>query len=299
MFCYPTAVSKLVYTGTIDTNASGCCFLAAAPQRFNSGLLIYSIDPLFKSPAYDSLTGQTSACMMSDRSITAANAQKCRVVAASLKAKYVGPVLNTSGFVIGALMPGALPINMKPNDLMEEFYKNKFAMGTDAEVIWVPREDIDMDFKILTDDNNTTLMVLAFYGAPPSVAGGVDYTLTVHVEYVPSNTNYISTVDTVESDIRSNEVIQSVVNHNPGYVVSKASDDSVSQKIRENLRRDIASREDRTTQLVDSASNVVREWMFGTPTTKGLMQAAGDIAIGNIPFNNFSNAVGGLVKMYA
>jgi len=234
-FCYPSSVQKLTYTGTLSTNASGNCYLAMRAQGGSTaaaGFLCYNNDATLTAPNFPTGTGLVFDHAIGDRSLTNVLAPKRRTVGASLQARYIGADEKRSGTIIGAFIPSGAVVNATPAYLKEQYYAGSFNTTQTAEVIWLPREDVDMDYTDFAQDVGTSHCCIAFYGGPPSVAGCIEYEINILIEYVPGTTNYLSHVDTVESDIRAREVVQRMVNANPNYVVSPGSNDvSVAGKL--------------------------------------------------------------------
>jgi len=263
LFAYPTAVMKMTWQGEVTPNASGNVLLTVSAGAGSGSYIMktYNGADYSATSANGAWSGGFSSSLITTDRLPANRASKHRTVGCSLKVWYSGRDDAASGKIVGAFVPRG-DENLVPSNMQEEFYSRTMKNNEICEVIWIPREDIDMDFIDYTANSNTSWLEVACIGFPASVANSISYEINMLKEYVPTATNYEAAVSTVDSDRRAVEVVQSIVNRNPNYVVSPASDDPLAQKLSVAMKEALSADAGMSSQtLAKIGSSEVSSWI--------------------------------------
>jgi hypothetical protein len=254
-FGYPSSVIKLEYEVMITPNASGnfCAILNAGAG--NSTTTDYKFLQLFNADWYTSANnyGSTSATTASNGhfsytdKLKATDVSKLRVVGASMRAYFVGNYQDASGYFVSAFLPhpvirGVLPSGVtgtatsyaiysgySEENLKNEYYNSTYPVGSPAESIWIPRDDTDLDYVNHGTLKETSQCVISGFGLPNKSC--VKLGITIHMEYIPTVTNWISDQQTVQADPRAMAIVGNMRHTNPQYFTSPASNKSLSSAL--------------------------------------------------------------------
>jgi len=268
-FPFPTAVMRLRYSGYMSPNADGNCIIALRNGGGSnaSPFVFTSMDPNYtKIGNWIAIGGGHDRHYGEVEDYLAIQAYSgFRTVGASLKVHYVGPNETMSGEYVACFTPGGPQhILFNPDHMREQFFSKRVPITKEGiEVIYVPREDIDYDFREPDTDAITSFCEVACLGSFNGTADTIAWEAVVHIEYIPTRTNYEAHKELIESDIRTKDVLQRVVNENPSYVVSKPSEDQVSAAIKNKIGEMMFGSQSfmSPAHIADVATETVKDWL--------------------------------------
>jgi len=230
---FPSASVTMTYTGLITPNASGNFMAMLCPQRGDSasGRFVatlaapdFTIDTAFVSAQAATQFGYRTDYLAAGLGL------RIRTVGAGIKAWYVGKDNDRSGYFCSAFLPkaatrlgnGYVCAGYTEDQLREAQYCTTSSNKTVAEVIYVPRDDVDFDYMAMDGNRETSVCVIQGFGFPATAC--IKWEAVIHCEFIPDPTaagarllsTDISTVDKAEAAAVLGSVIQDV----PQYVAS-------------------------------------------------------------------------------
>lgn len=270
-FAYPSAILKSSISGNVKTNRNGFAQLVFNPQEGGSVLFIYNADD-FNDGGVQTTDATINANMLGR--LKPAEVAKHRVVGASIKIRYIGTKDAQSGTITSTFLPHA-PTSLKQTftkeQLHEAFHTSEYGVEKEIECIWIPREDIDLDYMpknaggtaFVGRNTSSCVLHIAECVDPENVneqGQSFTWTVTILTEYIPEITNYLSQVGTADPDLRATQVVQQVVNANPTYVTSPASGNNVAKSVTESFLD--AAWDAGSSYLANKASSVAESFLM-------------------------------------
>jgi len=198
-----TACVTLTYSGIVTTNASGNFQLFFQPQtgingNWNQYLVILNDASLTSANNFlqDVAVNPTIVGLYSDM-LNADVALKVRTVGAGLRCYYIGTEQTRQGYYVSAIYQTPAPKDAANGNKLRQGYNemslkqapfsNELANRENPEVIYIPREDVDLDFYDFGAARQTSHSVIAGYAFPAN-ASCIRYEMKIHLEYIV-NTN--------------------------------------------------------------------------------------------------------------
>jgi len=225
-FAQPTDAYRYIesYTGTV--NANGDALVVFRPQNGSGNSLVR----LYNNAAFDSSTGSngpnnaTEVFQVNTRFADDGIASH-RTVAASIQVRSLSAPDKKAGMMRVAFLPlEATVIQQGPamKVIQDAFFRGTLNGDQVAEVIWIPRDDIDFDFTApgtAVLHSNCVVLCTGF-----EANSKINIDVCVHREFIPSATNYFSKPQPASLDSSATRIINEVVNSQPKYITSPGSD---------------------------------------------------------------------------
>lgn len=199
---------------------------------------------------------------------------RIRTVGAGIRASYIGSTINRKGYFGAAFIPRAATrgggkaadgtTDMAPlsthtsfsEDMLKESQHSHIYQDTTetAEVVYLPREDIDYDFLPFSDFRETSISTICGWGLP-SEQNCIRWEAIIHVEFIPdptlAQTRFLSTGISKGSRSAAADVLHSEIEVNPQSV---ARGHDITNPFMDNLFNSLPS-----TSIINNTLRSVRE----------------------------------------